>query len=200
MISKEVLDDIIDEAYKVSHTTGYSFIKTRSGWVANPKLNVSENIAGIDQCIEKTEAFLNKILKDDSRFNTIQDYSMVEIGELYYNLQLINDIHELNVSHSLCINISVIAPLFHIHLLELQRKVGNFAKWDGLPQRNIQLEKNQYFDVIGNTTTFLEQELGLFELPENLSNSVIPGAFTEDIEIDTFTYYNAFFLRDYYTR
>ena len=151
-------------------------------------------------CSEKCVLFLNEILKSSNDFSCVKDFSKITGGGICHNLQIIKDDLERSYSHSICVNISLLIPVFHIHVLQLNRKSADFSKWNGLPFRQKELEKTIFLEEITNITDFLINRLNLIKFPDNLINEKVDGIFTEDINKNDFTFYTALFQREFYTR
>ncbi len=199
MYSKEFFDNVIEDKYIMSDNGHYVFCGDE--WSRECMYFSRRTVLNSKLCSKKIISYLNKYLIEHKTFTCVQDYSRTQINGMCYNLQLINDIHKLNLSHSLCINLSVIAPFFHIHVLELKRKKDNFSKWNGFPERINLLENSTYKKDIADIKNFLTSKLCLNEFPDNLLDEIVtPDIFTEDIRKGEFTYFNAFFQREFDTR
>lgn len=196
--NREYFDKIIKEKYILSEEGYYSFNDEK--WIIDCSTSSTERQLNAKICSKEIISFLKEYLDNHKSFNTIQDYSTTEINGMCFNFQLIKDNHKLNISHSLCVNLSVVIPFFHLHVLELKRKENDFSKWDGFPVRKKNLEEEVYKLHIDAIKSFITSKLCLREFPDNLTNKVIPEIFTEDIRKGNFTYFKAFFQRDYYTR
>ena len=197
-LNLDYFNKMIEENF-VFLNKGYYAFNEQKKW----KIKCSKNKSSIlepHNCSQKVLAFLNEMLLNSKRFTCVKDYSKNEVNGQCYNVQILSDNYELSLSHSICINISVIIPFFHVHVLELKRKTDNFHKWDGVPDRKIFLEKNTYRGEIRQIKDFLVSKLCLKDFPEELIYKLVPGIFTEDISKEDFTYFNAFFQREYDTR
>jgi len=189
---------IVKEKYIFSDEGYYIFNGDK--WSINCIMPTKKRQLNADSCSKEIFSFLKKYLDNQKTFNSIQDYSTTKINGMCFNHQLISDKHELSLSHSLCVNLSTIIPFFHLHVLELKRKENNFPKWDGLPVRNKDLEEGDYKVHVDSIKDFMISKLCMREFPDSLTNKVVPEIYTEDIRKGSFTYFNAFFQREYYTR
>ena len=136
---------------------------------------------------------LLKEFKKNSKLENIRDVTLAHWQDRAISLEvdyIIDD--KLN---KLCINLSMIIPFFNIYVLENQIELNPY-KWITLPQRNKNLEENQYKDLIKKTSTLIESTIGFRKFPENLSSLVIPDLSFNDIRFGNFTFYNAFFLNE----
>ncbi len=174
-------------------------IRNPKKWLKNKTTENFGKTLDAEYCAKKVMIFLDKLLLE-KKFNCVHDFSKTALGEICYNLQIIKDDHINNLSHSLCINLSTLIPYFHIHVLELKRNKTNFSKWSGIPTRNIMLEKKSYKSEIDSLKKILTVDLFLNEFPDFLVQKKIPEIYTNDIRKGEFTFYNAFFQREYDTR
>lgn len=193
---KDTLDKKLKEIYTGPDENGY-FLKPTE-W-ANQK-NDRDNSVDAHYCATKCLELLNTIFARKRKFTCVQNFTNIVNNYGCYNLQLILDNLEESYSHSICINISPSIPFFHIHVLVLNRQPTNFPKWKDFPKRDKHLEKITYSTEISTIKDLLIEDLGLHEMPEALIETVIPWLFTEDIHQGEFTYYQAFFQREFYTR
>lgn len=191
---KIALDDKLKEIYTKNQEDGYTLKYDK--WSFKNKNGNIDSAYCADKCLK----YLNNIFAENKKFSTVQDFSIIRNGYGCYNLQLIKDNYEKNHSHSICVNISLSIPIFHIHVLHLERQPSNFPKWNGLPYRDKKLEIVNYKDDIHNIRNLLISNLGLIEIPDSLIEEKISWLYTEDISLGDFTYYKAFFQREFYTR
>lgn len=198
MNSNNYFRKMINNLYFTSEY-GYYDVKRDVKWAKKASADDdTSQLIDAKHCAEKTLVFLKTFLTKSDSFTCVEDFSRVEIGELCYNIQLIKDDRIENLSHSICVNISNLIPFFHLHILELKRNEENFSKWRGLPVRVKKLENSVYLKEVLAIKKYLTNDLQLQEFPEELLNRRANGIYTKDIE--NFTYYNAFFQREFDTR
>lgn len=196
--TKNYFNKKIEENYFLSDK-GFFELNEKKSWFLECS-NIEDDVLVAKICAQRILFFLNQILEKNKKFTTVQDYSRTSVNGMCYNIQIIADDYKAYLSHSICINISTIIPFFHIHVLELKRLKENFAKWDGIPKRKKNLESINYKEEIQEIKKFLSKELCLTEFPDFLENELTHNIFTEDIRKEDFTYFKAFFQREYYTR
>lgn len=195
----EYFDQSIDKIYTEDNRGFYSV--NYQEWSINPDVNKkSSQVISIEKCSEKLLLFLEGLLrKSESFFTTVQNLSRPTGGDFCVNLQIIKDDFANSKSHSLCVNISRLIPFFHIHVLSLNRKKDNFSKWDGLPERNKELEEGCFKDYVQEIEKFLLEVSFLNKFPDSLIHKKVDRLLTEEC-MNECTYYNAFFMGSFYTR
>lgn len=115
------------------------------------------------------------------------------------NIQLVKDLFDQSRSHSICINISLLIPFYTIHVLEIKRS-EDYRKRIDEPRRRKELEDGEYKGGIQRIKEYLHEEMNLNDFPEELIEKVIPDISFENSDFGCFTFYNTFFLNEFYTR
>ena len=189
---------IIKESYK--HDLKGFHVPTNKDWLRVIQNNGFDEYIGPNDAADKLYVYLSDVEKTNPMFNAVMDFSKPHNSDLCKNVQLISDNVEKSLSHSICVNISCLKPYYHIHVLTLKRNKSDFSKWMGLPERNILLENGEFKTLIKQISAYLQESLHLEKFPEELLNKVVDGYFTENHPQGEFSYYNAFFMDDFYTR
>ncbi|MGB5942822.1 MAG: hypothetical protein WBG71_08065 [Leeuwenhoekiella sp.] len=149
------------------------------------------------RCAKRCYHFLETILKENSSFTTVQDYTNPGYSNCQ-NIQLIKDDFCNCKSPSICINISNAIPLYTIHVLEVLRNENDFSQWKNSPERKKKLEKKDYANLIGSIRNYLNSFLR--EFPEELIDKKLSVDEYPNLEGLGLTYYNAYLSDIYYTR
>ena len=160
--------------------------------------NLIKNADVENEDTRKLKLFLSHFVKKGENF-CVQDYTLLVSLDRCYNIQLIKDNFKQHISHSICVNISLLIPYYTIHVLEIRRGEDH-SKWISSPERKVELETKTYKNVIGEIKDYLNSELNLNEFPEELIYKVIPNIHFENARFGKFTFYNAFFINEFYTR
>jgi hypothetical protein len=192
---KDVFNQRLAEIFTETKKKGYLLNYTEWSYL-NDK---NESIDSF-YCAEKCLGFMDNILSKNKHFSCVQNFTKIVNQYGCQNLQLISDNRNKNYSNSICVNISLSIPFFHIHVLHLKRKSDNFSKWAGLPIRDRNLESETYVSEISKIKHFLKSGLKLNEMPDNLIECNIPWLYNQDVPKGHFNYFQAFFQREFYTR
>ncbi|WP_034040589.1 hypothetical protein [Wocania ichthyoenteri] len=147
---------------------------------------------------KKLKRFLFDYIKKNKNLS-VQDYTLFVSEDRCYNIQLINDNYEKNIMHSICINISLLIPYYTIHVLETKRS-EDYKKRISNPKRKVELEEKNYKEIIHSIKEFLNTNLNLTPFPHRLLFKIIPDISFQNSGFKKFSFYNAFFLDDFYTR
>jgi hypothetical protein len=99
---------------------------------------------------------------------------------------------EGNVLYQLCINISVIVPYYYVYVLKNDIELEPY-RWVTLPEREKHVETEKFQSHIKMIIDVLNQ-LSLNRFPDTLLTKIIPDINYADVEMGSFTYFNAFFL------
>lgn len=130
-------------------------------------------------------------LKEHEELKNINDNSLFHWQDRSISLEVDYVVGEkLN---KLCINISLLIPFYCIYVLENEIELNPY-KWKTLPERNKELEANQYKEIIYLVSEIIEKNIKFCRFPEEIANSIIPDIGFKDVQIGEFTYFNAFFL------
>lgn len=96
--------------------------------------------------------------------------------------------------YQLCVNISVVVPYFYIYILKNDIELEPYH-WITLPERDKQAETNKYNSQINEVADILKK-MDFNKFPDKLVTKVIPYINYADVDMGSFTYFNAFFLDD----
>lgn len=132
---------------------------------------------------------LDKLKKNE----ILKDFENVTLESSDRCLTYKSNFLEGNVLHQLCINISVIAPYYYVYVLKNDIELP--YRWITLPARDKHLETEKFQSHIKKINEILNQ-LFLNRFPDTLLTKVLPDINYADVEIGSFTYFNAFFLDD----
>ncbi len=146
---------------------------------------------------ERTELFNSLVLlfKFNPKIKLIfKDFTLVDWLDRALNVQSVNETSP-GIYHSLCINISIIAPYFCIYVLETEID-PNSKNWKSLPKK---VESNIYLSEIKEIKKELIDYFKLKEFPSELLKKKIDVEFL-DISKGEFNFFNGFFLNRYITR
>lgn len=103
-----------------------------------------------------------------------------------------------NNLHSICLNISIIIPYFTIYLLDTVVDESR-TRWVEKPVENKFLE-SLYPDEIAKISELVEKSCKINKFPSELLKCKLPEINRGFIKFGDFTFFNAFFLDEYYTR
>jgi hypothetical protein len=102
---------------------------------------------------------------------------------------------EGDILYQLYLNLSVIVPYYYIYVLK-----NNFEsepyRWINLPVRDKESEKIKFDSEIKLISSIIESKTMYNRFPDELIKTIIPDINYADVELGTFTYFNAFFLDD----
>lgn len=164
--------------------------------------NSPENILLLNKIKDKSLFPENIIIEFKNLFSRkmnkeLTDNSLFQWHDRAYNLQCKIDSFN-NKSLVLCINISVVIPYYICYILEIEHsEKSETLKF--IPRRNFVIENGLYLTFLEQTKIILEKEFHVKEFPKELLYESIKGINFQDIEIEKFNYFNAFFLNDYFT-
>ncbi|WP_017497938.1 hypothetical protein [Flavobacterium sp. WG21] len=102
-----------------------------------------------------------------------------------------------NRLHSICLNISVLSPYFTCYVLDTLVDLEN-VKWIKKPNKNEDLEIVYASEI--NKIVALTEKYGITKFPPELLSYRLPEISRGFIPFGEFTFFNAFFLDEYYTR
>lgn len=162
----------------------------------------------------ETFEFKNLIRKINSAFISIQEnHQNTELlNELKKN-DIVKDIEEVtlessdrcisykvsffegNVLYQLYIHLSVIVPYYYVYVLKNNFELEPY-QWTNLPERDKQAEKDKFSSHIELISNVLESKTLFTKFPDIFVKTIIPDVNYADVELGSFSYFNAFFLDD----
>ena len=143
---------------------------------------------GISSSIKKIE------LEENFQF---RDYSMDEIGDRCLNFQIIKRSEDFFIS--LCFNVSLLIPFYHNYCLITYLDKDSIG-WKGYPEL-LNIKDDDYLIALSEAgENILKSNYNYNQFPVSIINERIPDISFYDIRHDNLTFFNAFFLTDYYTR
>lgn len=149
--------------------------------------------------IHRREGFLNKLIEEFKAVNStmhFHDVTLFNSCDRAFNLQLTK--MDGNHLHSICLNISVLCPYFTCYVLDTLVDLEN-VKWIERPYKNEELEI-VYASEINKIIELTERKYGITKFPSELLLYKLPEISRGFIPFGEFTFFNAFFLDEYYTR
>ncbi len=102
---------------------------------------------------------------------------------------------EGDVLYQLYINLSVIVPYYYVYVLKNNFELEPY-RWINLPQRDGDSERNKFNSHIKLISNIIENKTHFNRFPDELVKTIIPDINYADVELGSFTYFNAFFLDD----
>lgn len=157
-------------------------------------LNLTKKIS-----MNKNKLNTKNLFKDHVLINKdilVRDYTFTEIGDRCFNFQIISKNN--NFFLSLCFNISLLIPFYCSYFLITHLDEKGIG-WKSSPK--IFSPKNE--DFLTSVLKIGEKKLlslGYKKFPKSVSSEIIPDLSYYDIRYGNLTFFNAFFLNDYYTR
>ncbi|WP_306352959.1 hypothetical protein [Flavobacterium sp. '19STA2R22 D10 B1'] len=130
-----------------------------------------------------------------SDFN-YHDVTLFSSGDRALNFQLTTMLG--NKLHSICMNISILIPYYTYYVLEAEVDVDKL-KWIKKPIIRKDLEA-LYSDEIEKMCILTENKFRFSKFPIELLDYKLPEINKSFIPFGDFTFFNAFFLDEYYTR
>ncbi|HBK70599.1 MAG TPA: hypothetical protein DDZ39_02900 [Flavobacteriaceae bacterium] len=188
--------EVIHKYYPVSVECGT--IEYESNLESKKLMHLIKNTEQDNDRINKLKQFLS-VISSKNVDMSVQDYTLLGSNDRCFNIQLVKDLFHEARTHSICINISILKPYYTINVLEIQRS-SDFKRRIGSPQRKESLETGIYKNIITKIQKYLNEQMGLENFPESLLNKVIPDISFQNSNFGQFTFYNAFFMDDFYTR
>lgn len=162
----------------------------------------------------ETFEFKNLITKINSTFATIveNNFNGRILDELKKNEELKNikdltlessdrclsfkvDFFEGQVLYQLCVNLSIIVPYYYVYVLKNKFEAEPY-RWLTLPQRDEAVEIGKFGSQIALISDTIEKKFFFNKFPDSLVNTIIQDINYADVELGSFTYFNAFFLDD----
>lgn len=123
------------------------------------------------------------------------DFSLFSWNDRAHNIQTLLKTDGL-ISIILCINISVIIPYYTIYTLKIERKSVNEMRRKHSPITEESYMK-EFSELVSKIKLLLEKKYKLKKFPDELLNQITDGFSFQDIEVGSFTFFNAFFLDTY---
>lgn len=145
------------------------------------------------------EGAFNDISEEFKRVNTemiFHDVTNFNACDRSFNFQLTK--MDGNHLHSICLNISVIIPNYTLYILDAVVDQSK-TKWIEAPKENKKLEA-LYFQEIVKIKEFLQNKYKINEFPADLLDKKLPDISRGFIKFGDFTFFNAFFMDEFYTR
>jgi len=152
----------------------------------------------IDNGSKKINIKAFKLSLGDFLNKKVYDFSLLSWHDRAYNLQ-IEIYHEGNKKFVLCINFSVLISYYICYVLVIEKQ-QNSGMLKYKPTRNFEIEVSLFNDNLTDIKNFIEQQTKFKEFPSDILYKKIPDINFQDIEMNKFTFFNAFFLNDYHTR
>jgi hypothetical protein len=192
-------ESLLKAAYKY-FPQGIDAIVDRDSYTNSTKFMHLSNSCRYE--LEKTE---------DGAYNSFFDaIRNIDISKYFFNATRFNFFdraHNLQLSelkdnklYSICLNVSIIVPHYIIYVLEtdVSYPEDNF----GLPKisktvRSLEAEE-KYRTIIDAMAAQIESFFNVTPLSKEKLQTIIPDITFETIRPGQFTFYNAFFLDDYY--
>lgn len=147
----------------------------------------------------RNQGYINEFIKEFKAVNLtmhFHDATLFNSCDRAFNLQLTQ--MNGNHLHSICLNISVLCPFFTCYVLDTLVDLEN-VKWIKKPYKNEELE-NVYAIEIDKIIVLTERMFKITKFPIELLNYKLPKISRAFIPFGEFTFFNAFFLDEYYTR
>lgn len=152
--------------------------------------------------------FENKHRNEESFNELVEEFKSINLTMHFHDATLFNSCDRAfnfqltkmseNHLHSICLNISVLCPYYTCYVLDtivdLEREI-----WIEKPYKNEGLE-SIYHSEIDKISTLLEKKYRITKFPLELLNYKLPLISRGFIPYGEFTFFNAFFLDEYYTR
>ncbi|OYQ43692.1 hypothetical protein CHU92_03090 [Flavobacterium cyanobacteriorum] len=126
------------------------------------------------------------------------DATHFHLNDRAHNLQLAELIN--NKLYSVCLNVSIIVPFYITYVLEIDISYpGDNYRFPKIskPVRNLEAEK-KYQPIMDAMAALTESFFSVTPFPEEKLHTIIPDISLETIRPGKFTFFNAFFLDDYY--
>lgn len=149
--------------------------------------------------MHRNEGGLNELIEEFKAINStmyFHDVTLFNSGDRAFNLQLTK--MSGNHLHSICLNISVLCPYFTYYVLDTLVDLEQI-RWIERPRKNEELEI-LYATEINKIITLVEKKLRITKFPSELLSYKLPQISRGFIPFGEFTFFNAFFLDEYYTR
>ncbi|CAC9974347.1 MULTISPECIES: hypothetical protein [Flavobacterium] len=147
----------------------------------------------------RNEGCFTELIEDFKAINlnmNFHDATLFSSCDRAFNLQL-TKMNDKNL-HSICLNISVLCPYFTCYVLDAKVDLS-LGKWIEKPYKNENLEV-LYADEIHKINELVEKKYQISKFPTELLNYKLPQISRGFIPFGDFTFFNAFFLDEYYTR
>jgi hypothetical protein len=149
--------------------------------------------------MHRNEERFNEFIEDFKKINLtmhFHDATLFNACDRAFNLQLTTIVGDH--LHSICLNISILTPHFTCYVLDTVVDIERL-RWLVKPQKNEALEEI-YANEINKIMTLAEKKLNITKFPSELLDYKLPQISRGFIPFGEFTFFNAFFLDEYYTR
>ncbi len=149
--------------------------------------------------LDKIEAIINSLVINNGI--KLINATNLTMGDRAYNLQFSRFLTNEKFQ-PICFVISLLAPYYYYYIIDISMNnpfVPNGYKWEKNNGRNKEFELDTKFkEIINIVSKEIEATLNYKKFPEKLIDKIIPDISYQNIEIGNFTYFNAFFLNEYY--
>ncbi len=145
------------------------------------------------------------VIKDYGVEVELRDATNIPMGDRAFNIQH-SSFFDKDESkyYPICFAISGLIPYYFPYIIDIdvsfdKRLKENFYSWvknNGRLQDEIKMKI--FKNTIDNISECLEKKLGYKRFPEELVDRVIPGIDNQNISMENFTFFNAFFMDDFY--
>ncbi|OXA99261.1 hypothetical protein B0A81_21445 [Flavobacterium plurextorum] len=128
--------------------------------------------------------------KKNNYLKNFEDFTLLDLGErcMTFSLTVIRDGNLYTIS----LFLTVIVPYYSIKLKKHKAELL-FSEPKKLALQEIGPESKKITDIILIVENFVENRLGQKKIPEDLLNHIIQDVSYQDLEIGSFTMFNAFF-------
>ncbi|MFS4467034.1 hypothetical protein [Maribacter sp. 2210JD10-5] len=140
---------------------------------------------------------INVELRDSSRILSGDRAFLIQHSGFFYEKEL--------KYYPLCYVFSGIIPYFYSYFVDIdisfEESVFNEGtyKWKKINGILSNLEdKPNFYSLENAISSVISKELGLKKFPKSIINNIIPDIGNNNIEYGSFTYFNAFFLDDFF--
>jgi len=135
----------------------------------------------------------------------LRDATNINMGDKAFNIQHSGFFSSQKLKYyPLCFVFSGLIPYYHFYIVDIDISfdnpiVKNSYKWN---KNNGELldwkNEKKFTDVFNKVSKIIEQKLGYQKFPDNLIYEKIPNICNEEINSNKFTFFNAFFMNNFY--
>lgn len=156
--------------------------------------NLIEKINSAFKVIRETQINV-EILNELKSYDILKDMEEVTSESLDRCISYKVSFFEDDVLYQLYVNLSVILPYYYIYVLKNNFELEPY-RWLDLPTKDTDAEKHKFSTHIKLISSIIESKTLYNRFPDNLVRTVIPDINYADVDLGSFTYFNAFFLDD----
>lgn len=198
---KYMIEEIFRNIAHLFYPKGICFDKEQLLYIKSEEYKRLLSILKTHENAISTE--VERVVSELKKNLSLKELHIIDITNLHFHdrstsIQVIKFDYLHNKQFSICLNTSLLIPFYTIYVLEVAVDF-KLKKWNSAPFRSREAENIIFSKEIYAIKAIIEN-VGYSQFPESILYNKIKNISFQDIKLGEATFFNAFFLNNYFTR